>query len=124
MRHPLQVVGWRKSLWEQLIWESETGKGRRERGCAHTRSTARRERGTRRRATELGVAVGEAAGGAVALALPPQRAQLRLVRRAAAGRTHHLPHLSFTNPTLLPRRRRRRRGGGGDETWRRPVGRR
>lgn len=76
----------------------------REERVVYTRSRARLERVTRRRPPELGLAVGEAAVGAGAAApAPPQRAQLRLVRRAAEGRSarrirapvplpHPLPH--------------------------------
>lgn len=57
-----------------------------------------------RRAADVAVAVGEAAGVAVAVAALPQRAQLRLVRRPAARRAQHL---RLRRRSLLRRRRRR-----------------
>jgi hypothetical protein len=83
----------------------------------HTRSRARLEGGAGGRPPELSLAVGETAVGAGAAApAPPQRAQLRLVRRPAEGRRarrirapasvplpHPLPHGSWTRRTATPR---------------------
>lgn len=101
----------------------------------YTRPRARLERGTRRWPPELSLAVGEAAVGAGAAApTPPQRAQLRLVRRAAERRgvqrirapasvplphplTHGSPPRTATCNLARRRPRKRPKANAKKEKW-------